>query len=45
MISLIFLITNMQAITAVFIFLAWVMLWLVLFPYLGALKSSRDKRP
>ncbi|MCX4192556.1 hypothetical protein [Methylophaga sp. OBS1] len=41
--SLILLLGEMQAVAAVFLVLIWVMLLLVLFPYLGAAKSLRNR--
>ncbi len=40
-ISLVLVITSMQFVAGVFMLLIWVMLLLVLFPYIGALKSLR----
>ncbi len=43
-ISLILVITTMQLVAGVFMMLIWVMLLLVLFPYIGAWKSLRRAR-
>lgn len=40
-ISLVLVITSMQLVAGVFMLLIWVMLLLVIFPYIGALKSLR----
>ncbi|MAX53888.1 MAG: hypothetical protein CMH22_18075 [Methylophaga sp.] len=43
-ISLVLVITTMQLVAGVFMLLVWVMLLLVLFPYIGAWKSLRRAR-
>lgn len=44
-ISLTILILTMQTVAAIFMLLVWLMLLLVLFPYIGALKALRKSRP